>query len=64
LGGGILLRDVTVNLLIALPFAAAFLILPALRGWTYVTLATAASVIAGYGSETTIGALATTELGR
>lgn len=44
------LHDVLVNILIALPFAAVFRFLPALRNWTYVVLATAASVIAIYGS--------------
>ena len=50
------LHDVIVSLLIALPFAAAFRVLPGLRSWTYVALATAASVIAGYASINT-GAL-------
>jgi len=44
------LHDVIVNLVVALPFAAAFRFIPALRSWTYVALATAASVIAIYGS--------------
>jgi len=44
------IHDVIVNLFVALPFAAVFRFLPALRHWTYVALATAASVIAGYAS--------------
>ena len=44
------LHDVIVNILIALPFAAAFRFLSALRSWTYVALATAAFLIAIYAS--------------
>lgn len=52
------IHDVIVNLFVALPFAAAFRFIPALRNWTYVTLATTASVIAGYAS-ISAGALST-----
>jgi hypothetical protein len=44
------LHDVIINILVALPFAAAFRFVPPLRSWTYVVLATATSLIAIYAS--------------
>ena len=41
-------HDVLVNLLLALPFAAAFRFLPTLHSWIYVALAAATAVIAIY----------------
>lgn len=43
-------HDLLVHLLIALPFAATFRFVPALRNWTYVMLAAAAAFIAVYAS--------------
>jgi hypothetical protein len=42
------LHDVALNLLLALPFAAAFRLIPALRSWTCVALAAAVAVVGIY----------------
>jgi hypothetical protein len=42
------LHHVILSLLVALPFAAAFRLIPALRSWIYVGLAAAVAVIAVY----------------
>ena len=43
-------HDVIVNMLLALPFAAALCLFRALRSWAHAALATTASLIAGYGA--------------
>jgi hypothetical protein len=43
------MHDLIVNVLLALPFAAAFCLFRALRSWTHVALAATAALIAGYG---------------